>query len=50
MTVELNDTGLPPARLPGVDKCGEAQFLVFPAEPNCEFSGGEFGTRKLKCK
>jgi cysteine-rich repeat protein len=47
VTVELNDTAVPPGSTPGRDQCGEVQFKrESEGLPACEFRAG----RKLKCK
>ena len=40
VTVELNDTALPPGGTPGRDQCGEVASRLFsPLRPSCTFAG-----------
>jgi len=47
ISLELNDTGIPPGGTAGVDQCGEIVFGLAPAEPGCAFNSKG---NKLTCK
>jgi cysteine-rich repeat protein len=47
VSIEFNDTGLPPGGSAGVDQCGEIAFALDPVRPGCKFNGKG---NKLTCK